>query len=137
MSRRTGLGTLFRGPRGGGSTAPGQPDMNSKVVVRQRRDEHTCKIVERTQRSRDRRAFMTVAPEDRVTAFIAADPDSIWDMISDITRMGQWSPECYRAMWLTSRRGKARLFLGLNKDRGLRWRSPAIVPARERGRGFA
>jgi len=36
---------------------------------------------------------MTVSPEDRVTAFIAADPDSVWDMVSDVTRMGQWSPE--------------------------------------------
>jgi hypothetical protein len=53
---------------------------------------------------------MTISPEDRVTAFIAADPDSVWDMISDVTRMGQWSPECYRAMWLTSRRGEGALF---------------------------
>jgi hypothetical protein len=98
---------------------------------------HTCKIVERTQRSRDRRGSMTVSAEDRVTAFIAADPDSIWDMISDVTRMGQWSPECYRAMWLTSRRGKGALFLGLNKDRGLRWPSPAIVTESERGKVFA
>jgi hypothetical protein len=96
-----------------------------------------CKIVERTRRSRDRCAFMTVSPEDRATAYIAADPDSIWDMISDIKRMGQWSPECYRAMWLTSKRGKGALFLGLNKDRGLRWPSPAVVTESERGKVFA
>jgi hypothetical protein len=29
--------------------------------------------------------------EDRATAYIAADRDSIWDMVSDIKRMGQWS----------------------------------------------
>jgi len=80
---------------------------------------------------------MTASSEDRVTAFIAADPDSVWDMISDVTRMGQWSPECYRAMWLTSRRGKGALFLGLNKDRGLTWPSPAIVTESHRGRVFA
>ena len=77
------------------------------------------------------------SPEDRVTAFIAADPDSVWDMISDVTKMGRWSPECYRAMWLTSRRGKGALFLGLNKDRGLRWPSPAIITESERGKVFA
>jgi hypothetical protein len=33
-------------------------------------------------KSRDRRAFMTISPEDRVTAFVAGDPDSVWDMIS-------------------------------------------------------
>jgi hypothetical protein len=80
---------------------------------------------------------MTSVAEDRVTVFIAADPNSVWDMISDITRMGQWSPECYRAMWLTSRRGKGALFLGLNKDRGLTWPSPAIVTESDRGRVFA
>jgi len=42
-------------------------------------------------------------------------------------RMGEWSPECYKAMWLTPKRGKASVFLGLNKDRGLTWPSPAIV----------
>jgi dimethylaniline monooxygenase (N-oxide forming) len=80
---------------------------------------------------------MTSVAEDRVTVFIAADPNSVWDMISDITRMGQWSPECYRAMWLTSRRGKGALFLGLNKDRDLTWPSPAIVTESDRGRVFA
>jgi polyketide cyclase/dehydrase/lipid transport protein len=80
---------------------------------------------------------MTISPEDRVTAFIAADPDSVWDMISDVTRMGQWSPECYRAMWLTSRRGEGALFLGLNRDRGLSWPSPAMVTESERGQVFA
>jgi dimethylaniline monooxygenase (N-oxide forming) len=80
---------------------------------------------------------MTVSSEDRASAFIAADPNSVWDMISDVTRMGQWSPECYRAMWLTSKRGKGALFLGLNKDRGLRWPSPAIVTESERGKVFA
>jgi len=98
---------------------------------------HACKIVERTRRSRDRCAFMTVSPEDRATAYIAADPECVWDMISDVTRMGQWSPECYKARWLTSRRGKGALFLGLNKDRGLRWPSPAMVTESERGKVFA
>ena len=39
---------------------------------------------------------MTVHPEDRVAAFVAADPMTVWEMISDITRMGDWSPECYK-----------------------------------------
>jgi hypothetical protein len=44
---------------------------------------------------------MAVCPEDRVTAFVAADPSTIWEMVSDITRMGEWSPECYKAIWLS------------------------------------
>jgi hypothetical protein len=80
---------------------------------------------------------VTVPLEDRVAAFITADPASVWDMISDVTRMGEWSPECYRAMWITSRRGKGALFLGLNKDYGLRWPSPAVVTESDRGKVFA
>ena len=80
---------------------------------------------------------MTVLPEDRVTVFIAADPMTVWEMVSDITRMGEWSSECYRAMWLTRNRGKGSVFLGLNKDRGLTWPSPAIVTESEPGRVFA
>jgi len=80
---------------------------------------------------------MTVHPEDRVTAFVAADAATVWRMVSDITRMGEWSPECYKAMWLTPKRGKASVFLGLNKDRGLTWPSPAIVTESEPGKIFA
>jgi dimethylaniline monooxygenase (N-oxide forming) len=64
-------------------------------------------------------------------------PRPFGKMIADITRMGQWSPECYRARWLTSNRGKGAMFLGLNKDRGLTWPSPAIVTESERGKVFA
>jgi len=51
--------------------------------------------------------------------------------------MGEWSPECYKAMWLTPKRGKGSVFLGLNKDRGLTWPSPAIVTESEPGKIFA
>jgi polyketide cyclase/dehydrase/lipid transport protein len=80
---------------------------------------------------------MAVAPEDRASAFVAADPATVWDMVSDITRMGEWSPECYRAFWLTPKRGKGAMFLGLNKDRGLSWPSPAIVTEAARPEVFA
>jgi dimethylaniline monooxygenase (N-oxide forming) len=80
---------------------------------------------------------MTVQPEDRVAAFVAADPMTVWEMVSDITRMGEWSPECYKAMWLGLRGGKGSVFLGLNKDRGLTWPSPAIVTESEPGKVFA
>ena len=80
---------------------------------------------------------MTVHPEDRVAAFVAADPLTVWEMVSDITRMGDWSPECYKAMWLGPKRGKGSVFLGMNKDRGLTWPSPAIVTESEPGKIYA
>ena len=30
---------------------------------------------------------------------IAAPPDPVWRLVSDITRMGEWSPECERCEW--------------------------------------
>ena len=38
--------------------------------------------------------------EDRAEIDIAAPPEAVWDLISDVTRMGDWSPECYRCTWL-------------------------------------
>ena len=38
---------------------------------------------------------MAVHPEDRVSAFVAADTMTVWGLVSDITRMGEWSPECF------------------------------------------
>jgi dimethylaniline monooxygenase (N-oxide forming) len=80
---------------------------------------------------------MTVHPEDRVASFVAADPLTVWEMVSDITRMGDWSPECYKAMWLGPKCGKGSVFLGMNKDRGLTWPSPAIVTESEPGKIYA
>ena len=31
---------------------------------------------------------------------IAATPQQVWDVVSDVTRTGEWSPECFRADWL-------------------------------------
>jgi len=31
---------------------------------------------------------------------IAAPPQQVWDVVSDVTRTGQWSPECFRVDWL-------------------------------------
>ena len=31
---------------------------------------------------------------------IEAAPLTVYELVSDITRMGEWSPECYRCEWL-------------------------------------
>ena len=31
---------------------------------------------------------------------IHADADLLWSMVSDVTRVGEWSPETERAEWL-------------------------------------
>ena len=35
-----------------------------------------------------------------VTLHIDAEPTRVWELISDITRMGEYSPEVFEAEWL-------------------------------------
>jgi len=70
---------------------------------------------------------------------IAAPPDLVYELVADVTRMGEWSPECYRCEWLdaaTSASVGAR-FRGYNRRGRYRWERTAIVQAADPGREFA
>jgi uncharacterized protein YndB with AHSA1/START domain len=38
--------------------------------------------------------------QDSVTVHIAAPPEAVWDLVSDVTRIGEFSPETFEAEWL-------------------------------------
>jgi uncharacterized protein YndB with AHSA1/START domain len=40
-----------------------------------------------------------------VTVRIAAPPDRVWDLVSDVTRIGEFSPETFEAEWLDGATG--------------------------------
>lgn len=42
-----------------------------------------------------------------VTVHIAAPPQQVWELISDITRMGEYSPEVFETEWLEDATGPA------------------------------
>jgi hypothetical protein len=42
-----------------------------------------------------------------VTVHIEAEPRAVWDLISDITKMGEYSPEVFEAEWLDGATGPA------------------------------
>jgi hypothetical protein len=70
---------------------------------------------------------------------IEADPGVVYDLVSDVTRMGQWSPETVSCRWLggaTSAVVGAR-FKGSNRHGWHRWSTTCAVTAAERGRRFA
>jgi uncharacterized protein YndB with AHSA1/START domain len=38
--------------------------------------------------------------QDSVTVHIAAPPEAVWALVSDVTRIGEFSPETFEAEWL-------------------------------------
>lgn len=75
---------------------------------------------------------------DEATAEIAASPASVWSLVSDITRIGEWSPVCRRCEWLgepASPEVGAR-FVGHNRQTGARWSRECVVTVSEPGRAF-
>jgi len=44
---------------------------------------------------------------DSVTVHMAAPPDKIWDLVSDVTKIGRYSPETFEAEWLEGATGPA------------------------------
>jgi uncharacterized protein YndB with AHSA1/START domain len=43
---------------------------------------------------------MPTAKQGRASIDIAAPPELVYDLIADVPRMGEWSPERYRCKWL-------------------------------------
>jgi uncharacterized protein YndB with AHSA1/START domain len=72
--------------------------------------------------------MVTTEPSYRMrgaaSEWIDAPPEVVWTLVTDVTRMGEWSPETYAAEWLDGATGPAvgARFRGRNR-RGLlqRW----------------
>ena len=70
---------------------------------------------------------------------VNAPPEKVYELVSDVSRMGQWSPETVRARWIGGATGPAvgARFRGTNR-RGLAvWVTTPKVVAAEPGREFA
>src|SRR6266516_6236981 len=70
---------------------------------------------------------------------IAAPPERVFGLITDVTRMGEWSPECYRCAWLDGATGACVgvRFRGYNRLGRFRWATTAVITTVEEGRSFA
>jgi hypothetical protein len=74
-----------------------------------------------------------------VSKDISAGADELYELIADVTRIGDWSPECRSARWLdgaTHARVGAR-FRGVNRWGLVRWARLCEVTVAEPGRRFA
>ena len=75
-----------------------------------------------------------------VELVVAADPDAVYAVVSDVTRIGERSPECHTAQWLPGAPAGTlgALFRGSNRaGRAARWSRRCEVVAADRGRAFA
>ena len=70
---------------------------------------------------------------------VAAPPDAVWNLVADVTRMGEWSPECVRAHWEGDSTGPevGAHFHGYNRAGSFEWDAPCIVTDCEPGKVFA
>lgn len=73
---------------------------------------------------------------------IAAPPAVVWGLVTDVARMGEWSPHTVEAGWVDPASGDGpavgRQFRGTNRLPIVRrWTSTATVTACEPGRRFA
>lgn len=74
-----------------------------------------------------------------VERHIDATPFAVYDLVSDVTRMGDWSPETVRAEWLggVTRAEPGARFKGSNQLGPNSWSTKPTVIAAERGHVFS
>jgi hypothetical protein len=69
---------------------------------------------------------------------IGAAPDVVWALISDVTRMGEWSPEATGAIWKGDASAPAlgARFTGTNANGKKSWKTDCEITTCDPGRAF-
>jgi hypothetical protein len=72
------------------------------------------------------------------TISVAVSPDELFAMVSDVTRMGEWSPVCTACWWDEGDGPRVGAwFTGRNETSGRTWETRSQVVAADPGRKFA
>ncbi len=73
-----------------------------------------------------------------VSRVIAATADELYDLVSDLPRMGEWSPENTGGEWIKGAAGPAvgARFKGSNANGSKRWTTAVIIEEADRGKSF-
>jgi uncharacterized protein YndB with AHSA1/START domain len=79
-----------------------------------------------------------MADQVSVTREIAVPAEQVWAMVSDLTRMGEWSPENEGATWTRGATGPVpgATFRGVNRNGKKQWSTDGTVVEVEPGRLF-
>ena len=85
----------------------------------------------------DGRAAERVAHRTEID--VEAPPERVYALLADVTRMGEWSPECVRCRWLGADSGPrvGARFRGTSRKGWRRWSTLSTVVAATPGRSFA
>jgi Polyketide cyclase / dehydrase and lipid transport len=77
-------------------------------------------------------------PRFEESIFVARPPDEVYDLVSDVTRMGAWSPICKSCWWEDGDGPRVgAVFGGRNESDGQVWETRSEVIAADRGHEFA
>jgi uncharacterized protein YndB with AHSA1/START domain len=79
-------------------------------------------------------------PHESASIDITAPPERVYDLVSDVTRMGEWSTECRRCSWTRGATGPevGARFIARNKGRhGPSWFTMPVVTTAQPAREFA
>ena len=77
--------------------------------------------------------------EVSVEQHVNAPPEKLYGLVSDVTRMGEWSPETTSCRWIGGASGPAvgARFRGSNRSGWRRWSTTCTVVAADAGLRFA
>lgn len=78
---------------------------------------------------------MTYEIEDSL--IVPGTPQDVYDLLSDVTRTGEWSQQCYRCAWDDDARGAGARFTGWNRTPEREWHTTSEVVADVPGEHFA
>lgn len=72
------------------------------------------------------------------TVQVAAPPEAVYAVVSDVTRTGEWSPTCRQCRWEEGDGPVVgAVFVGRNETPDRTWETRSTVTAAEPGRAFA
>ncbi len=76
---------------------------------------------------------------DETSIEISASLERVWSLVTDVTQMGRWSPECWSCSWLGAAAGPeiGAQFKGRNKRGMMRWSTVSTVVIADEPSHFA
>jgi hypothetical protein len=81
----------------------------------------------------------TAGVDVTVSTVVTASPQTLYALVGDVTRMGEWSPETVEAAWLDGATGPVvgARFAGRNRIGSIAWTTKPVVTVADPGRAFA